>query len=203
MGMSDKMRSMNRREAARERERITLEMFIRGRRYVEIAEAIDVHPDSVSGIVRRGLERRAAAERPTVEAARVVYLEQVSELLRAWWPLATGTYVTDEDTGQTLPPDPKAAEIVMKLIDKQAAAMAQGVVPDPRKLGEIDLVHKVDNSQVQDLRDQIMRSLEAMAAKAGAIEGEFAEVGHDFETAAGRAEIDTKPAPPPTREQAA
>jgi DNA-binding CsgD family transcriptional regulator len=203
MGMSDKQRSMNRREAARERERIALELFIRGRRHVEIAERLDVHPDSVSAIVRRALERRAAQERPTVEAARVVYLEQVGELIRAWWPLATGTYVVDEETGEPLPPDPKAAEIVMKLIDKQAAAMAQGVVPDPRKLGEIDLVHKIDNSQVQDLRDQIMNSLAAMAQKAGAIEGEFAEVGHDFERAAGRVEIDTKPAPPPTREKAA
>lgn len=203
MGMTNKLRSMTRREAARERERIALELFIRGRRHVEIAQRLDVHPDSVSAIVRRALERRAAEERPTVEAARVVYLEQVGELIRAWWPLATGTYVVDEDTGQPLPPDPKAAEIVMKLIDKQAAAMAQGVVPDPRKLGEIDLVHKFDNSQVQDLRDQIMHSLAAMAQKADTIEGEFAEVGHNFDQAAGREALDTKPAPPPTREKAA
>lgn len=203
MGMTNKLRSMTRREAARERERIALELFIRGRRHVEIAQRLDVHPDSVSAIVRRALERRAAEERPTVEAARVVYLEQVGELIRAWWPLATGTYVVDEDTGQPLPPDPKAAEIVMKLIDKQAAAMAQGVVPDPRKLGEIDLVHKFDNSQVQDLRDQIMHSLAAMAQKADTIEGEFAEVGHNFDQAAGREALDTKPAPPSTREKAA
>jgi len=203
MGMSDKLRSMNRREAARERERLALEMYIRGRRHVEIAQRLGVHPDSVSAIVRRALERRASEERPTVEAARVLYLEQVGELLRAWWPLATGTYVADEDTGEPLPPDPRAAEIVMKLIDKQAAAMAQGVVPDPRKLGEIDVVHRLDGSQVQDLRDQIMTSLAALGAKSGAVDAEFAEIGDDFDRAAGRTEIDHKPAPPPTREKAA
>lgn len=203
MGMSDKLRSMNRREAARERERIALEMFIRGRRYVEIAARIDVHPDSVPLIVKRGLERRASAEAPTVAAARQLYMEQLRELLRAWWPLASGTYVADADTGEMLPPDPKAAEIAIKLVDKLAAVSAQGVVADQQNLGKIDVVHSLDTSQVEGLRETIMSSLAALTAKSDTIEGEFAEVGHDFERAAGRTEIDTKPAPPPTREKAA
>lgn len=196
----DKARQLARRAGVAERERIALEMYVKGRRNSEIAERLDVHTASVSHIVHRALERRAAEEGPTVAAAKKLYLLRVEELLRAWWPLATGTYLADEDTGEALPPDPKAAEIVMKLIDKIGAVQARGIGAEPEKLGQIDLKIEL---QPDKLREQIMQSLDLAARKSQAVDAEFTEVGASFEQAAGREAIDTKPAPPPTREEAA
>lgn len=198
----DKARQLARRAGVVERERVALEMYVKGRRNSEIAERLDVHPASVSHILHRALERRAAEEGPTVEEARELYLLRAEELLRAWWPLATGTYLADEETGESLPPDPKAADIALKLIDKIAAVQVRGIGADPEKLGQIDLVHKIE-LQPDKLREQIMRSLDAAAAKSEAVDAEFIEVGASFEQAAGREALDTKPAPPPTREKAA
>jgi DNA-binding CsgD family transcriptional regulator len=198
----DKARQLARRAGVVERERIALEMYVKGRRNSEIAERLDVHPASVSHILHRALERRAAEEGPTVEEARELYLLRAEELLRAWWPLATGTYLADEETGEALPPDPKAADIALKLIDKIAAVQVRGIGADPEKLGQIDLVHKIE-LQPDKLREQIMRSLDQAARKSEAVDAEFTEVGASFEQAAGREALDTKPAPPPTREKAA
>jgi hypothetical protein len=201
--VKDKARRRIRIEASVERERVALEMFLRGQRYSEIAEKITVHHASVGAIIRRALERRASEEQPTVAAARELYLMRANELLRAWWPLAVGTYVTDDETGATAAPDPRAADIVMKLIDKIGAVMGQGVVQQAGNLGQIDLVHRIDDSQVNTFRQQIMSSLAAIAQKNHVIDAEFDDVGTTLQGAAGRPEIDTKPAPPRTREKAA
>lgn len=200
--VKDKARQRIRTAATIERERVALEMFVKGRRNSEIATRVEINPASVTALLRRALERRAAEEAPTVAAARELYLMRANELLRAWWPLAVGEYVADEDTGQMLPPDPRAADIVMKLIERIAGAMGQGIVQQPGNLGQIDLVHKIDDGQVNTFREQIMSSLAAIAQKNDVIDAEFDDVGTTIQGAAGRAEIDTKPAPPHWRKTA-
>lgn len=201
----NKTRQILRKESARAREAIVLMRVAQGVRNAEIAAEVGVHPASVSNILRRGLERSAAEDQPSVAAARQLYLLQLWELLRAWMPLALGTYVTDDDTGATAAPDFRAAQICMQLVDKIANATARDIAPDPAKLGRIDLVHSVDPGQVSTLRDQIMASLAQITQKAEVIDAEFTASGHDFDTAAGRVETDNRPAPPRaiTREEAA
>lgn len=192
----DKTRQIHRRESARAREQIVLTRVAQGVRHSEIAQEVGVNPASITAILRRGLERRAAEEGPSVEAARQLYLMQCWELLHAWMPLALGTFVTDDETGATAPPEVRAAGIVLQLIDKIAAASGREIVPEQGKLGRIDLVHSVEPNQVNTLRDQIMASLAQIAGKATVIEAEFAEGGHSFDQAAGRQEADRRPAPP-------
>jgi hypothetical protein len=195
----DKTRQRMRRDSAIERERVALEMLVLGRRNVEIAEQIGVNPASVTKILQRGLERRATEEGPTVEAARALYLDGLRELKRAWMPLALGTFVIDDDTGTTVRPDPRAADIVLKILDREAAAQGREIAPAP---GQTNVVN-VFGSQADSLRDQIMASLANMADKTGAIQAEFAEIGTSLELASGREQPTDQPAPPTPGEEAA
>lgn len=200
----DSARRRARIGAAIYREQVALEMWAAGRRNVEIAASIDVHPSSVDRIVARGLARRAEAEGPTVEAARELYLEQLRQLVAAHWPLATGTYRmpgADPDVPSP-PPDVRSAEFVLKVVDKMAAVTAQGLASATRT-GEGEVHLHVDIGQLDKQREQVLASLATVRDKGAIIDAELAEAGTDLDRLSGRKAIDDRPAPPPKKEQAA
>lgn len=191
----DKARSILRRLAAEERERVALEGYVEGLRYVDIAEKIHVSPKSIPGIIKRGLERRAAEEGPTVAAARWLYGERLGRLIAAWWPIALGLGQVDEDDPTTQrTPDLRAAELVLKLIT-QAAQIEGALTPaPPSNGGDINLFAVLPDNP-DSARQQILTVLAAIRAKEAAVDAELAGAGTSHaELTAG---VDDDDAPPP------
>jgi DNA-binding transcriptional MerR regulator len=87
-------------------------------------EPVHVSPSSCAQIVKRYLQKLELEESETRDELRTLENERLDELLRTWLPRARGT-------GQT-PPDPKAAVIVMRLMERRA------------KLNGLDAPSKVD-----------------------------------------------------------
>lgn len=191
MGMTnEEVRSRDRVRAAQDRERIALVMYREGKTHAAIGEAIGRASGSVSRIITAAVARRAAEDKPTVDEARWVYLDRLTALLGSWWPLATGTYFVDEGE-PPLPPDPKAAELALKIIDRIAAATAKGVAPT----GNENNVHIHLHQDGQ--REEILNNLATLAAKMHQVDGELADVGTSVDLLSGKTVIDSRPAPPP------
>jgi hypothetical protein len=191
MGMTkEEVRSRERVRAAQERERVALKMYLEGQTHVAIGAAIGRASGSVSRIIDAGVARRAAEDKTTVEAARFLYLERLHLLLGSWWPLATGTYFVEEGE-PPLPPDPKAAELTLKIIDRIAAATAKGVAPTSNENNVH--IHLHQDGQ----REEILNNLATMAAKMHQVDGELADVGTSVDLLSGKTIIDSRPAPPP------
>jgi hypothetical protein len=194
MGMTltkEQVRSRERVTAAEERERIAMRMWLEGRTQAEIGKAIDRHQASVSRIIQTGMARRAAEDAPTVEAARALYLDRLHALFGAWWPLATGAYFAEEGD-PPLPPDPKAGELVLKIMDRIAMASGKVIAPEGRNENNLHLHVHTDGA-----REQILGNLATMAAKMHQVDGELADVGTSVDLLSGKTIIDSKPAPPP------
>lgn len=196
----DKTRQRRRRESAVVRESIALEMLAKGRRHTEIAETCGVSVASVTAILRRGLARRAAEEGPTVDQAKYLYVARLTELLRAWWPRANGT---DDEDGNPLPPDPRAAEIVLKIIDRLGTAELGGTPgsEDPMRMGRVDVFHHSDEMQNNNLRT-ILAGLAALSTKQQVIDGHLATAETSLDQLTAHPELDRRPAPPPQEEAA-
>jgi hypothetical protein len=191
----EQVRSRERVTAAEERERIAMRMWLEGRTQAEIGKAIDRHQASVSRIIQTGMARRAAEDAPTVDAARALYLDRLHVLFGSWWPLATGTYfVEDDETGESraLPPDPRAGELLLKIMDRIAMASGKGIAPEGRNENNLHLHVHTDGA-----REQILGNLATMAAKMHQVDGELADVGTSVDLLSGKTIIDSKPAPPP------
>jgi DNA-binding CsgD family transcriptional regulator len=169
-------RSIARQAAVEERERIALDLYIRGATQSDIARAIDRAESSVSVIIRRALERRAAQEGETVDQARALYLDRLALLLNAHLPLALGSFQlpVDPDTGERPPPPPpdvRSAEFVLKVIDKMAAVQAK--VSDKPAGVEIH-VHGTEGDR---LRAEILDSLDREAEKRTRVDAELGAAG--------------------------
>lgn len=192
MGLtSEEVRSRTRVLAAQERERIALVMYREGKTHAAIGAAIGRASGSVTRIIAAAVARRAAEDQPTVDEARWVYVDRLTALLASWWPLATGAYFVDEGE-PPLPPDPKAAELTLKIIDRIAAATAKGVAPDSKDVNNVHIHLHQDSA-----REEILGNLAAMAAKMHQVDGELADVGTSVDLLSGKTVIDSKPAPPP------
>lgn len=196
----DKARSILRRLAAEERERKALEGYVAGRRYVDIAEEIHVSPKSIPGIIKRGLERRAAEEGPTVAAARWLYTERLERLIETWWPIAMGLGQIDEgDPATQRQPDLRAAELVLKLATQVATVQNAATPAPPPALGGDINVFAVLPDNPDSARQQILAVLAGIRAKEAAVDAELAGVGTSHAELTGAEQDDDKP-PPPTIE---
>lgn len=184
-------------ETARERERVILEDWLLGVPVAETAAKLGLKsPASVTRGRQRGIERRAAEEGPVVEDARARYLGQLEMLAAAWFPLALGRYKPDPD-GDPLPPDARAAEVLLKILDRIAAGTAKGITPDP-KGGDINIF--LGSSEQRDTAiGTILQGLAGVADKMYDVEGELASANTTLDQLTGRAAIDDRPAPPPVR----
>lgn len=187
-----------------ERERRALDLYVEGDTYAEIARKLGVAPQTASKYIERALQSRAAAEGPTVEAAKVLYRDRLELLLRAWMPRAIGPYQpADWDMSELDPaqrakyaqPDPKAAEYVLAVIDRLAR------LDGATTAKQVNVDVTVHNLPPQDLQARVLSDLAALAAKHRVIDGQLAGAGTSIGALAG-ADVEDKPAPPPTREAA-
>lgn len=90
----------------------------------------------IPALIRRGLYRRVQANKLNVEIAREMLLSQYRTLLEVYLPRALGTIADPNDPDQRLPPDPRAAELALKVLDK--VGVATGAIAPP-KAGDINL----------------------------------------------------------------
>lgn len=184
-------------ETARERERVVLEDWLLGVPVAETCIKLGLKsPASITRTRQRALERRAADEGPMVEAAKQLYLGRLELLAAAWLPLALGRYKPDPDL-DALPPDPRAAEVLLKILDRIAGASAKGLAPDP-KSGDINIF--LGNSEQRDNAiETILNGLAGVASKMHDVEGELVGANTSLAQLTGRAAHDDQPAPPPVR----
>lgn len=122
------------------REDIALELYVRGKRSVEIEDELQAQTGSrchgnIPELIRRGVYRRLQANRQTVEEAKQMMLAQYRPLLETYLPRALGE-TTDPETGERLPPDVRAAELVLKVLDK--VGQVTGAMAPPRA-GDLNL----------------------------------------------------------------
>lgn len=191
----DSIRTKTRRSVAVIREYRALELYVAGLRQVEIAKEIGVASGSIPGIIKRGLHRMATELAPDVEMARQRYVMQLEQLLRAWWPLATGTYMDDE-TGQCAPPDFRAATMAVQLIDKLAMATAKGVVEPAHTTNSVTVNVQLDG-KLDVERRKILDQLDGIATKMQVVDGELAGANASLAQLTGAEPADATPEPPP------
>lgn len=162
------------------REELAIEMWAAGKTAAQISEAMNARwgvrlTSSIPELVRRGLYRRVQEGAEDAEVARELFRERYRLLLSRWFPLAAPSEETET-------PDPKAAEIALRIL--RDWAVIEGMVAPPRS-GDINLniLNGVDMGD-QEARDKVLASLAAERAKqqvVRTIEGESftAEDEHD------------------------
>jgi hypothetical protein len=198
-------RQKRRNEAAIVREDRALTLFAQGLTVPEIARTIGMefdmaaHEPTVHRIIRRGLERRAAEQPEEVAIARAMILDRYEAIFNAHMPLAIGA-----ETGV---PDVRSADVVLKVLDKQAEVL--GVRKAPPTEGLINNGNIIVAPGNADLaRAAILAALQAEAEKHVTIDGHLAAVGTGLrELTEGEEENDTLGPPPgviiiPTQEAA-
>jgi DNA-binding CsgD family transcriptional regulator len=189
-----------------EKEHRALDMLVKGHKQADIARALEMSSGGVSMLIRRALEYRAQALAPTVEQARALILERLERLLERWWPLATGDYL-DPDTGTSdNPPNPRAVDTVLKILEQMgrlsgAAGPATRPEPAPPTFAGGIHVHTAQPSERDRLIGDITAGLSAARAKTVVIEGHLADAKTSLTQLTG--EGDDTPGPPPRREDAA
>lgn len=135
------VRRRRRQEAAIMREELAIEMFAKGAKSTEISAALFERYEvkltsSVPELIRRGLYRRVKENAPNVDIARELLLAQYRALLEVYMPRALGQLDDPNSPGRKLPPDTRAADLALKVLDK--AGVASGAVAPPRS-GDINL----------------------------------------------------------------
>lgn len=190
----DKMRSIMRRAAAEERERIALDRFIKGKTYRVIGETLGVTEGAAHKIVHRALARRAEAEGETVTQARQLYTGRLEYLMAKWMPYADGTArdSLDEQTGRPVPgpPDPRMGELLLRALDKWGEVMGVRAATPDTGPDEIGPSRDAAAIQINIVLDQ----LAAMRAKSVVIEGSLAAAGVTLDD---HAAADDRLPPPP------
>lgn len=144
-----------RADVQRAREEAVLMMYARGLSQTEIATALEVRQPTISVLLSKALIRRANEDPVTGAKARALLTERWEALIRAWMPLALGT--------DTDPPNEKAADIVLRTLDRLA------------KIAGLEVVPSVQNNvlvlSADELRSQIMGSLDEAAARQEMVAG--------------------------------
>lgn len=167
-----------------ERDLQTLELYVVGTPTRDIQAKLGwATGTSVNYAVRRALHRRIEHAKETVEIAKQLYLDRLEALLHAWMPLATGTFVLDEGEPPARP-DPRAADIVLKILAQVAEVEHTTLRPTQSVTGATVNVHNhvySDQTSPHELRSKIMLQLDQMRTKMRVVDGTFAEVGTTLE----------------------
>lgn len=189
-------RSVVRKKAAIERERIVLERYVHGWRVADIAREVDRDESTVYRILERALERRAANDEQTLRAAQAIYVDRLSDILAAHMPLATGSYRQKGEDGELAPagpPDVRSAELCLKLADRLLALRAHQA-GDTTNAPTVEI--HLHGAQLDRAREEILSSLDRMAQHQNVIEGEMAGVGGLAELTAAVPVDDDRPGMP-------
>lgn len=168
--------SRRRRRAAASimREELAIEMWAQGKTSRQISQALfDRYgvrlSSNIPELVRRGLYRRVqeGVTEGRHEAARELFREYYMQLLRTWMPRALER--EDPVTGETIPPDPRAADITMRIL--RDYGIVERVV-EPARSGDINL-NVISGVQLDNVeaRNQVLASLKAEREKQLVVEG--------------------------------
>ena len=189
------VRRRRRQEAAIAREELAIEMCAQGATSRQISEALFERygvrlQSAIPELIRRGLYRRVKANTDNVEIAKAMLREYYTQLLQKWMPLALGG-VVDPETGIASRPDPRAADIAMRLLRDWGTV--EGALA-PARSGDINL-NILNGVQLSDheARERALDSLRAEADKQRTIEGRLAD------TPARPAAAEDGRTPPPVR----
>jgi DNA-binding CsgD family transcriptional regulator len=149
-----------------ERERRMLDMLVQGATMREIAYAFDLAPGAASRELRRiAMTRSHELSQVTVNASRAILVDRLELLISRVMPMATGN--------DTTPPDLKAVEQIVGIL--KLTAQIQGIpltAPKEKTGGETTNVTIVT---VEQMRSDVMKSLDEVAQRAKTIEGTFGD----------------------------
>lgn len=190
---ADHRRRRLRADAVAELERRALEFFVEGKTYAEIGYELTVSYTTAWTYVNRGLKRRADADSEIAEKARALLQLQIEALMGAWMPLALGGGTTR--SGDTVAPDPRAADIMDKYIRRYAEIT--GALAPVQVQGEVT----VRPQNAEEATAAIMARLAQLSAKEGVIEGHLVAAGHTRQELTTGERRDDAP-PPPYQEKA-
>jgi DNA-binding CsgD family transcriptional regulator len=190
-----------------ERERYALEKLRDGLTHQEIADDMHISRSSASNLIQRALKHRAEREGPAVEEARTLHVMRLEKMLLRWFPRATGDYL-DEETGTSEnPPDYRAADMTLKILNQLAEVqgtkkiMPVTTVPNPdapdSSSGGLH-VHFHHPAERQRAEASILEALRKASDKQNVIEGQLAAIGTSTAQLLGEVDHD-KPGPPPVK----
>lgn len=131
---AESIRRRRRHEATVARDEFAIRLYAQGKKVAEIEDAlfdefgVRMHGNLLA-MIRRGLARRVEQGSQDAKIARELMLAQYRQLLEVYMPRALGQ-IRDPDTGLMSTPDPRAADLALKVLDK--AGIILGVVAPPR-----------------------------------------------------------------------
>lgn len=188
-----------RRAAHAARDLDALVLYSQGKKLTEVSKILGYADETGAWYaVQRGLKRRIEQTKEQIEVARARYLERLERLVEAWMPLATGTLTLDDDGEPPARPDPRAADVVLKVLAQIAEIEHTTVRPAQPVTGTTVTVNNhvySDQTTGSELQSRILASLDQMRQKMRVVDGTFAQVGTTLAGAAG--EPDDRDAPPP------
>lgn len=175
---------LKRREDARiVREDHALKLYASGLTFSEItlqlADTFGTSRTSSSNtmeMVRRALRRHTVGPED-VDNARARMLASLDVLLEAWMPRALGQAL-DPTTLQVVPPNDKAATVVLGILDRYA--QVTGAVKPPERSTNIQVNVTVPDD-AESKRAGVMEQLRRESAKLHVIDGELANAGTSLE----------------------
>lgn len=179
-------RARMRIDAAIERERRALELFVQGYAYPEIADKIGVARTTAWNLVQRGLRRRAEADPEIAAKARALLQMQLEALMGTWMPRALGR---DLETGERVTPDPRAADIMDRYIRRYAEIT--GAMAPVRIDGDVNVYPADPEAAIT----AVLAGLARIAEKNLIVEGHLAEAGHTQYELTGGEHDDAQPPP--------
>lgn len=190
---AEQRRARMRKDAALERERLALELFVSGKSYPDIAAELGVVYSTAWNLVHRGLVRRAEQDGEIAQKARALLQMQIEALMGVWMPRALGQAYTRD--GERIPPDPRALDGMDKLIRRYGEIT--GALAPVKIEGEL----KTGPATPDEAVAAIMAALQRVSQKETTIEGHLADVGHtQHELTTGER---SDALPPPFQERAA
>jgi len=148
-----------------ERERRALDLMVAGATYKQIATVLGLRgAGSAVQLCQRALAKRAVEfSATTLAQARALYVDRLESLYRRWLPMALGS------VAQGVPPDPKAAEIVLKVMEREARVLG---LDAPVQVEEHTTV-VIASEELSVRRQRVLEGLAEVEARRTAIEGEF------------------------------
>lgn len=192
--MSQTPNRQRRREMiAIEREQLALELMVAGNNQTEIGKRLGLSQGYISTLLNRALERRAAPDNPDTVRAREIYVLRLEALVRAYWPLATGTFRADPDD-LAAPPDVRTGELLLKILTQLAAVQSRTLGEAVQAGQRMDVYHHVGDDQ--STIAAIMAQLAETARHSNVVEGSLAAVGTELDALTGGKELDSKPHAP-------
>jgi len=151
--------------AITEREMRALDLLVAGATYRQIALAMGMkgHAGAYQLCARALAKRAVQFNQTTVHQARALYLDRLGKLLARWMPLALGS------PRDGVPPDPKAADIVLRVMEREALILGLNA---PFQV-EQETVLVVTGDELEGRRRKILEHLAEVEARRQTIEGEF------------------------------